>query len=179
MYDIISNNLSTDLKVKLEKRLDTNHDPLHVYQYVDNLLQHVVNELPQKTLTNRFIPTIIKLIDEKCTKKLFRGGSPNMAVPVHPEHYNQEGQYVENPVFTVTSSIDFSNNIGRQSLGMYGGGNKKQNDLLQIARYISLYLKKKNKTSEKNAKYELASYIYMKLHCLSTKSNSSKKLLSF
>lgn len=177
MYDIITNNLSADLKNKLIKRLDTNNDPLNVYQYVDNVLKNVVKELPQKTLSNRFIPSIIKIIDEKCTKRIFKGGSPNMFVPVHPDHYNQDNEYVDSPTYSVTSQIDFSNNIGRQSLQMYGGSNKNQ--LLEVARYISAYLKKNNKTAEKNAKYELASYIYMKLHCLSTKSNSSKKLLAF
>lgn len=179
MYDIISNNLSSNLKDRLEKQLDTNSDPLNVYQYVDNVLKNVVAELPQKTLTNRFIPAILKVIDEKCTRKLFRGGNPNMSVPVHPNHYNVDNEYVDSPTYTVTSQIDFSNNIGRQSLGMYGGGSKKQNDLLAIARYISKYLKRNNKTAEKNAKYQLASYIYMKLHCLSTKINSGKKLISF
>lgn len=177
MYNILKNKLSNNLQDRLQLRLDTNHDPLNIFQYVDNILQHVVSILPQKTLTNKHIPNIIKIIDQKCTKKIFRGGNPNVPNLPHPNDYSTN-QYVDNPVFTNTSTINFLENIARSSLTMYGGGNK-QDSLIIIAKYISSYMKKYNKSTEKNAKYQLASYIYMKIHCLATKSNSSNKLLTF
>ena len=116
--------------------------------------------------------SIIKSIEQKCTRKLFKGG--NFISPPNPSQYATY-EYVDNPTYSDTS-VDFSNMLSIPALGMTTGGGK---DLQKIARYISKLFREKNKTIDKNAKYQLASYLYMKISCLITKSKSQKKLLKF
>jgi hypothetical protein len=168
LYEMLPNNFVENIK-KIN-----NDDPVCLVIYIKNILDIVILAVPeQKTITDRTLTSVMKKINKTCSRGMFKGGSP---VGVN---FDTDGGYKEDTSLLATTNynnIEFSNeNFG--GLLLSGGGSTDK--LYNTAMYINKYIKMNNKAISRNAKYAIASFIYMKMKCYASRVKKEKKILHF
>jgi hypothetical protein len=150
-------------------------DPVYLAIYIKNILDIAILAVPeQKTITDRTLTNVMKKINKTCARGMFKGGGL-----VGANLTDVEGGFKgDNSVLATKdyNNIDFSmDSFG--GLFMSGGGSTDK--LYNIAMYVNKYIKINNKAIGRNAKYAIASFIYMKMKCYASRVKKDKKVLYF
>jgi len=150
-------------------------DPVYLAIYIKNILDIAILAVPeQKTITDRTLTSVMKKINKTCSRGMFKGGGLGGA-----NLSDADGGFIADNSALATKNmgnIDFSMEAFG-GLFMSGGGSTDK--LYNIAMYINKYIKTNNKAISRNAKYAIASFIYMKMKCYATRVKKEKKVLFF
>jgi hypothetical protein len=152
-----------------------NDDPVYLAIYINNILDIAILAVPeQKTITDRTLTSVMKKINKTCARGMFKGGGTVGANLSDPD-----GGFTADNNLSATknnNNIDFSmDSFG----GLFMSGGESTDKLYNIAMYVNKYIKMNNKAISRNAKYAIASFVYMKMKCYVTRVKKEKKILFF
>jgi len=169
LYQMLEGPFVENLKNKYSE------DPVYLAIYIKNILDIAISAVPeQKTITDRTLTSVMKKINKTCSRGMFKGGGL-----VGANLVDINGGFTQDDSISATknyNNIDFSmNSFG----GLFMSGGKSTDKLYNIAMYVNKYIKRNNKEISRNAKYAIASFIYMKMKCYASRVKKEKKILFF